>query len=83
VSEEALIRADGREMCRFLAQLAEALDAAGRPTAQAFAEFYGHSGALGWVAGMLEEYAANPPIEIRLVPASALRAGVESTGASA
>jgi hypothetical protein len=32
---------------------------------------------------MLEEYAANPPIEIRLVPASALRAGVESTGASA
>ena len=83
MSEEALIHTDGREMCKFLAQLAEALDAAGRPTAEAFAEFYGFTGALGWVAGMLEEYAANPPIEIRLVSASALRAGVESTGASA
>jgi hypothetical protein len=74
MNDEPIIHTDVREMCRFLATLAEALDAAGRPTAEAFAEFYGHTGALGWVAGMLEDYAANPPIEIRVAPAAAIQA---------
>jgi hypothetical protein len=72
VTEQAIIHTDGREMCKFLATLAECLDAAGRPTAEAFAEFYGFTGALGWAIGMLEDYAANPPIEVRVVSARAL-----------
>lgn len=66
MTEEPIIHTDGRQMCKFLATLAEALDAAGRPTAEAFAEFYGFTGALRWVAGTLEDYAANPPVEARL-----------------
>jgi len=81
MTEEAIIHTDGREMSKFLVTLAEALDAAGHPTAEAFAEFYGFTGALGWVAGMLEDYAANPPIEIRLAPARSLSAGANPADA--
>ena len=63
---QPIIHTDSRQMRAFLAQLAEALDAAGRPTAEALAEFYGFTGARDWVAGMLEDYAANPPIEVRV-----------------
>ncbi len=65
MTEEPIIQTDSQEMCKFLTQLAEALGHADQPTAQALAEFYGFTGARDWVAGMLEDYAANPPIEIR------------------
>lgn len=80
---QSVIHTDGRQMSKFLSQLAEALDEAGRPTAEAFAEFYGFTGALGWAIGMLQDYAADPPIEIRLVSAGALSAVMESTDATA
>ncbi len=83
MNEQAIIHTDSRQMCRFLAQLGEALNAAGHPTAEAFAEFYGHTGALGWAIGMLEDYAANPPIEVRVVSAGALTAGATPADARA
>lgn len=66
MTEQPIIHTDSRQMCMFLAQLAEALHTAGQPTAEALAEFYGFTGARDRAAGMLEDYAANPPIEVRV-----------------
>lgn len=63
--------ADGPAMCKFLDELAEALTEAGPDTAEDLADYYGFSGALTWIIGMLQEYAANPPLRCPKQPAAA------------
>jgi hypothetical protein len=62
VIEEPIVHTDGRKMSKFLADLAKCLEEAESVTDEDFAEFYGFTAALDWVIGMLEDYAANPPI---------------------